>query len=1381
MTEGVIGYWDGNLFGTLCLGKGLCLSYTSAYTYLVQWLYPEVYGTSTSMTSDDLEDPDNWKATDDLVAYDADGNIDVDNSSYIVDWVRITFDANVTMYGETNEDFNSDHYWNAVKITNDNGEKEWYYIDSCYIDIYVECMVRERVETNGNMNHTYFLMSDDTARDLYDGYYDTLDTLYEGIATDTSYESDSWMYYAASNVYTDDENYYYLYDSTDLITTMAEYGDMDMSSYSSDSYSSDAFSYEDDAEYKLVSYAKTDKDVITDEDADKYTTVYIDFNNGQVLNASGEMEDNELIAELFAQYEEYTEIYPSVEISAAYYNNKLYFNLSNCVLSYDLDTCEVVRVKEYNEVYAVRDKSVEFGGMAFSVTSDSSEADLSITNPPVAGLTIKDGNLYVDLATNYCFISGKSSVDDTSSYGYEFQESNYNSDYSNYMAMMMNNMDESDSYYSLMQSYYGDETNDNDEFMWSANFTDTVAMSTLTGSNHNYQTVSVEAYCGRDAFTESRCLDCGLINDGTRSVSSGTACDHHYVHFEETYYTTDDDTGEYNTGDCYVCTICGYSVEEEDDDDTSTSDDEDETEETGDTYEEAAEKAGHTYTVSGTTTWEDDYSSVTIGSLTCSLCSDMTNGYGYNRDCLVADDTITCTDVECTDVEYEVEGDSTDCSAERTVTYTVSTAPGGTLNTPVTTKATYAAGLHDFAISSDDCTWTQTSGGGYELTAVAKMTCKVCGETVTENISIGDTSATTTSATCEDTGKTVYKATVTATETDEDGTTTTIGFAVAKNTVTIDATGHTWGSTTWGDWTQASDGSYTITATRTCRSCGEVETGDVEVTSSTSDGACESGGTITYTATATFSDGTTSTTSTTVDTDALGHDYEDSWTWNEDYSVATVVLTCSRCGDTLTYNSAEESEDGLIVTAREVTNKRVDETCTTDGSRTYKAYITVDGTKYKDETTIIVPATGHTWEDVVWTDWTEADDGSYTTTASRTCNTCGEVEEADVAITTTPVSATCTEAGSVIYNATATFSDGTTDTNDSDPVEVAALGHDYVTSWAWTDNYTKATVTLTCSRGDDTQTVEATVEEDTSARVVETCTTAGSYTYIATAIYDGVTYTNTKTKTVAALGHSYNSNGVCTRCGVTSSKSKVGASISDSTGTYSVTSTGTTKTVTYTKASSTATSVTIPSTVTVDGMTFKVTAISASAFKGNTKIKTVTVPSTVATIGKSAFEGCTALTTVKGCASVTSIGNRAFYNCKKLTQVGSTSGKVKLTKVKTIGSYAFYGCKSITVVNITSKNLTKIKNFAFMNCTKLKKFVAKSTKLAKIGKKAFYGDKKLANVTLKTTKLKNSNVGAKAFTGTKSNCTFKVPAKKMSAYKTLFKKKGAGAKIKVKK
>ena len=64
-----------------------------------------------------------------------------------------------------------------------------------------------------------------------------------------------------------------------------------------------------------------------------------------------------------------------------------------------------------------------------------------------------------------------------------------------------------------------------------------------------------------------------------------------------------------------------------------------------------------------------------------------------------------------------------------------------------------------------------------------------------------------------------------------------------------------------------------------------------------------------------------------------------------------------------------------------------------------------------------------------------------------------------------------------------------------------------------------------------------------------------------------------------------------------------------------------------------------------------VVAVGENAFKGNTSVRTVTVPASVTSIGASAFAGCTSLSTVTLTNSVTSIGAAAFENCASLSNM----------------------------------------------------------------------------------------------------------------------------------
>ena len=101
-------------------------------------------------------------------------------------------------------------------------------------------------------------------------------------------------------------------------------------------------------------------------------------------------------------------------------------------------------------------------------------------------------------------------------------------------------------------------------------------------------------------------------------------------------------------------------------------------------------------------------------------------------------------------------------------------------------------------------------------------------------------------------------------------------------------------------------------------------------------------------------------------------------------------------------------------------------------------------------------------------------------------------------------------------------------------------------------------------------------------------------------------------------------------------------------------------------------------------------------------------------------------------------------------------------------------------INCREDDVTTINAMAFYKCTKLTKITIPA-KVETIGKQAFYGCKNLKNITIKTTKLTNKKIGSKAFKGIHAKATIKVPKKKLADYKKILKKKGIGAKAKIKK
>lgn len=105
--------------------------------------------------------------------------------------------------------------------------------------------------------------------------------------------------------------------------------------------------------------------------------------------------------------------------------------------------------------------------------------------------------------------------------------------------------------------------------------------------------------------------------------------------------------------------------------------------------------------------------------------------------------------------------------------------------------------------------------------------------------------------------------------------------------------------------------------------------------------------------------------------------------------------------------------------------------------------------------------------------------------------------------------------------------------------------------------------------------------------------------------------------------------------------------------------------------------VVIPSTVKGhDGLTYKVTQLSAGAFFGCAEVTSVALPSTVTEIGQAAFYGCAALSSFTIPSSVTTIGDDAFSGCSGLSSIAIPA------TVASLGNGAFYDCNKLTSVTV---------------------------------------------------------------------------------------------------
>lgn len=148
---------------------------------------------------------------------------------------------------------------------------------------------------------------------------------------------------------------------------------------------------------------------------------------------------------------------------------------------------------------------------------------------------------------------------------------------------------------------------------------------------------------------------------------------------------------------------------------------------------------------------------------------------------------------------------------------------------------------------------------------------------------------------------------------------------------------------------------------------------------------------------------------------------------------------------------------------------------------------------------------------------------------------------------------------------------------------------------------------------------------------------------------------------------------------------------------------------------------------------YVVTAIGDSAFRNNTSINTIVIPSTIASIGSYAFGGCTGVTRISIPKSVTWIGRNAFENCTYVTElyfnakniesftasgfirpvfqnIGKyTSGTVVTfgPDVVTIPNYIFYNSSAnVTKVLFEGNCIVSIGSSSFRDCSSLKQFGA---------------------------------------------------------------------------
>ena len=219
----------------------------------------------------------------------------------------------------------------------------------------------------------------------------------------------------------------------------------------------------------------------------------------------------------------------------------------------------------------------------------------------------------------------------------------------------------------------------------------------------------------------------------------------------------------------------------------------------------------------------------------------------------------------------------------------------------------------------------------------------------------------------------------------------------------------------------------------------------------------------------------------------------------------------------------------------------------------------------------------------------------------------------------------------------------------------------------------------------------------------------------------------------------------------------------------------------------------LSSATSIEALPATVESIGDTAFMGCTGLSEISIPANVETIGKDVFKGDASLsinTTDGSAAADYAAANGMTCAAKTSAQVKAEGGKEEGKKPGADGKTDDQDAITFSVKGLTYKvtkagdkgevTLTGItsKKKASVTVPATVKYEGVKYDVTAIGESAFAGCKKLKTINIKSLKL--GSVGANTFKGINKKAVIKVPKKKKSAYKKLFKKKGQAKSVKIK-
>lgn len=190
--------------------------------------------------------------------------------------------------------------------------------------------------------------------------------------------------------------------------------------------------------------------------------------------------------------------------------------------------------------------------------------------------------------------------------------------------------------------------------------------------------------------------------------------------------------------------------------------------------------------------------------------------------------------------------------------------------------------------------------------------------------------------------------------------------------------------------------------------------------------------------------------------------------------------------------------------------------------------------------------------------------------------------------------------------------------------------------------------------------------------------------------------------------------------------------------------------------------VTIPQTVSYNGVYYTVTGVGEKAFSACSGLTKVNFPQTVTTIGDYAFSGCNAMMEIVIPATITKIGNYVFSGCYKLSSIQFEFGKTLLA----LGKGSSKGSKSGLFYDCPIKSITLTRGFSiltptsdngyspFANHPTIESVIYKNW--TNTGSYLFYGCPNLSSVTFPDFL---NTINDYSFAGCKSLKSIDIPAK----------------------